>query len=136
MTRHAVNPECELYGERFYPSRLSFSNIRNANDPGDIGELGRYRGKPKPYGSCCIMTPPEIGAEHRIEWMADFMEENKEGFAKAGATEITFWIYWEGVQGNMEFTPQELQKIAKLKIPLCINYLQIEEDESDAQHGQ
>ena len=60
--------------------------------------------------------------------MADFIKTNKRQFTDAGATDITFWIYWYGVQGNMEFTPTELVKIAELNITLCIDYIQQDEE--------
>jgi len=126
-----VNPECHLFGENFFPSRLGLQNMRQANDPGDLGQIGKYKGLPRPYGSCCITTPEEIALTNRVEWLADFTDKNKHAFIDAGATEIVFWIYWEGIQGNMELTPKELKKLAKLEIPLAMHYLQIEGDECE-----
>lgn len=131
MGKHNINPECHLWGECFYPSRLILENIRSASDPGDIGGIGKYKGLPKPYGTCCITTPEEIAQPDRILWMADFIYKKRKAFIDAGATEIVFWIYWEGIQGNMEFTPNQLKKLAKLEIPLCIDYIQVEGDECD-----
>ncbi|MCG8685232.1 MAG: hypothetical protein MI892_10175 [Desulfobacterales bacterium] len=122
-----VEPECHLWGEDFQPADLAaIENIQlhRVNEPGKIGTIGKYKGVPLPYGSCRVCTPEYIPVFDRISWMADFIKINKRTFAKVGATEIIFWIYWHGVQGNMEFTPVELEKIAKLKIALCIDYIQ------------
>jgi hypothetical protein len=42
--------------------------------------------------------------------MVDFIKAKRAAFVEAGPTDIIFWIYWEGIQGNMEFTPKEPQK--------------------------
>lgn len=34
--------------------------LKNANDPGDIGTIGKYRSVPTPYGSCCVVAPGHI----------------------------------------------------------------------------
>ena len=43
------------------------------------------------------------------------MEDNKAAFVEARATDIIFWVYWEGIQGNMEFTPNGLKIIVNLE---------------------
>ena len=122
-----IKPECHLWGEKFSPSVLKeIENIQlmRVNEPCEIGSTGRYKGVPLPYGACTICTPKTIPIPDRISWMADFIREHKSKFIEAGARDITFWICWYGIQGNMEFSPSELNKIAKLNIHLCINYIQ------------
>ncbi len=122
-----IQPECHIWGKDFHPSCLgTINNIQMhlVNEPGEIGSLGKYKDKPLPYGACCVCTPDSIPIPRRITWMADFIKANKKKFMDAGATDITFWIYWYGTQSNMEFTPTELSKIAELNIPLCIDYIQ------------
>lgn len=120
-----INPECHLYGEKFSPKLLKeipnikFGYIIECND---IGERGRFKNTKIPYGACSIKTPDNIEL-NRIEWMAEFVVKNKPEFKKAGATDITLWIYWEGIQGNMEFTVNELNKISETGVPLCIDYI-------------
>lgn len=65
----------------------------------------------------------------KIEWMADFIKTNKAAFVKAGATKMAIWIYWTGIQGNMEFTAREIKKLGKLNIPVCMHYAYVETDE-------
>ena len=127
-----IEPQCHLWGNEFHPSALNkIDNIqlRLVCEPGELGTIGNYKGKPSAYGACSICTPNSISNPDRITWMADFIKTNKRQFTDAGATDITFWIYWYGVRGNMEFTPTELGKIAELNITLCIDYIQQDEEE-------
>lgn len=126
-----IEPECHLWGNEFHPSALNKIDdiqLRLVSEPGELGTISKYKGKPLPYGACCICTPNSISIPDRITWMADFIKTNKRQLTDAGATDITFWIYWYGVQGNMEFTPTELGKIAELNITLCIDYIQHDEE--------
>lgn len=69
MTEEAIEVQCRLQGKYFYPSRLNLKNIQRANDPGEIGDIGKYNGKPRPYGSCTITTPDEVthGQKNRMD---------------------------------------------------------------------
>ncbi|MGE0273923.1 MAG: hypothetical protein AB7R40_00680 [Nitrospiraceae bacterium] len=128
-----IEPECHLWGDTFSPSHLRqlvpAIQMRLLTEPGEIQAKGKYRGQPAPYGACCVTTPEEIEVRHRIEWMADYIAANLPFFKAAGATDIIYWLYWTGLQGNMEFKPSEIRKIANLDIPLCINYIQEAEDQ-------
>ena len=120
-----IKPECHLWGENLSPkllNQIADIEMRLVNEPGEKGETGRYKGQKYPYGSCNIITPEKI-VNNRIEWMAKFIYKHKDEFKKAGATDITFWIYWYGLQGNMEFTIEEINEISNTKIPLCIDYI-------------
>ena len=110
-------------------SSLENINLRLVDEPGENKKAGKYKDKPLPYGACCVCTPDDIPNPRRIEWMADYINTNKKSFIEAGATDIIFWIYWYGIQGNMEFTPTELAKIADLNIPLCVDYIFQDEDD-------
>lgn len=124
-----VEAECYLWGDEFYPSKLmNIDNLifKNANDPQDFGKSGLYKGKPKPYGSCSLLTPEKITVENRISWMADFICKNKSNFLNAGASEIILQIFWCGIQGNMEFKVSEIARIAKANVPLNVTYIQQE----------
>jgi hypothetical protein len=116
-----IKPECHLSGEKFSPSQLLLEIpnliIRLADEPDDYN------------GFCCIETPKIIQNHLRIEWMLDYILEHKKKFINAGATEIIFWLYWHGLQGNMEFKPIEIKKLALLEITFCIDYIQQEYDE-------
>ena len=121
-----IETECELTGQEFRPSLLSDKiadiQLRNAINPGDLGTLGPYKNKPVPYGSCVVVTPTEIKPEKRIEWIADYIKKHKKIFGDCGATDFHIQITWTGIQGNMEFNVNELEKLADLKVPVNMNY--------------
>jgi len=123
-----IRPECHLWGEKFSPSKLLEINpkliMRLSNEPGEMGNTGKFKNLPQPHGACLIITPNEIENSKRIIWMADLIFQNKKLFIDAGATEIIYWIYWHGLQGNMEFSPEQIKKIGNLDIHLCIDYIQ------------
>ena len=56
-------PECHLWGENFYPSKLLDLKdilITSSVDKGRIGEKGRYKGLSTPYGACTIVVPKKV----------------------------------------------------------------------------
>ncbi len=119
-------PECHLWGEEFNPKELNNIPeiiITNSIATGDIGKIGRYKSHPTPYGACQIIVPKNINQGEKIIWLADFIIKHKSDFEKAGATKIIFWIYWFGGQGNMELSEEEVEKISKTKLPLCMDYI-------------
>jgi hypothetical protein len=125
-TRFIIEPEIHLWGEELLLSKVkTIENvcIRGGNELGEIMTRGRYKGRSAPFGSCQLITPGDIELKDRIMWMAEFTFLNKEKFEQAGATDIVFWIYWTGLQGNVAFTPREMKMLAKLNIPLCIDYM-------------
>jgi len=126
-----IEPEIHLWGEEFSPKLLhTIENIefRSQHELGEIMTRGRYKGRTSPYGSCELLVPIYVELRDRILWMAEFAFLNKIKFEEAGATDITMWIYWTGIQGSMAFTPKELKMISKTNIPLCIDYIQVEND--------
>jgi hypothetical protein len=122
-------PECHLQGENFFPSKLLNIPdilISDSIDKEEIGNFGRYRNLPTPYGACTIVAPKEIDRIDTIIWMANFIIQNMQKFKNAGATSMIFWIYWYGGQGNMEMTPKEIEKIHETGLNLCVDYIFIE----------
>ena len=127
-----IETECHIWGEDFNPScvhGLAGVIVRNLNTRGETATTGPHKSKPISDGACILAAPPHIPVSDRIGWMADFIGKHIESFRKAGATDIVYWIYWKGIQGNMEFTVAELKKISALGIPLCIDYIQMAEEE-------
>lgn len=119
-----VEAHYSLWGERFFPSRIKVSGnveIINAIDPGDIGKIGKYRGKPTPYGSCDVRCTRMDRSQ--IVYLAAHLKRHLALYRKHEATDIVFWIIWTGVQGNMEFTVQELRKLADMRIPVAMDYI-------------
>ncbi len=123
-----IEPECHISGKSFSPMKLKRViedvDFRSTIEPGQIQAKGKWKGKASPYGSCVIRTPTAIENHLRIVWMADFIFAYKDAFYEAGASEVVYWLYWTGLQGNIELTAAELTKLSALELPLCIDYIQ------------
>ena len=116
-----------LWGEEFYPSMLDISGdveVVDANDPGDIGIIGKYKNKPIPYGSCQVKCT--MKSQNNIIYMAKHLKKHLSAFKKANASDIVYWIIWRGIQGNMEFNVLELAALADMGIPVAMNYIQMD----------
>ena len=122
-----IVPECVLSGDNFDPTdlikKIPDIKIEKIRATGEIGTRGRYKDKPMPYGHCKITTPDNIPTADRIKWMTTLIARHLKTFRTSGATDIELSIYWTGVQGNMEFTTDQLKDIADLGIPLTIDYV-------------
>ena len=105
--------------------------LNNKRVRGQIGERGRYKGQPFPDGACDIGVPQDIDLGSPIEWLADFLADNMSTIKSLGAEDIVFWIVWRGIQGNMELSATELQKIADLGIPMAIHYYYLSGEEKE-----
>jgi hypothetical protein len=117
-----------LQGTRLIPSQLCLPGkveIVNANDPGDIGQTGKYKGKPIPYGVCNIHCTARI--PDRISYLAKHLTKHQAQLKAAHATSIVYWILWRGIQGNMELTVNELARLAEMKVPVAMDYIQMED---------
>ena len=129
--RRLIEPELHIFGFDFQSELLhSIDNIefRSETQLGEILTRGRYKGKQAPYGSCELIVPSYVDIKDSIFWMAEFIFMHKEKIELAGASDMTFWIYWHGIQGNMSFTPKEIRMISKTNVPLCIDYIQLTEE--------
>jgi hypothetical protein len=127
-----IETECDLSGQEFQPAllkqKLEDIELRNVTNPGDLATVGKYKGKPIPYGSCTVVTPTGIEPDKRIEWIADFIKKHEKIFRDCGATDFRVQINWTGIQGNMELKATELEKLADLRIPLNMNYFFIKHE--------
>jgi hypothetical protein len=123
-----IKPECHLWGKTFSPFKLSELNqkleLRIANEPGEFVTIGKYKNRSTPYGACSNTTPEDIENSNRINWMEDLIAQNLNLLRETGATEINYWLYWMGLQANMEFSPNQIKKISDLGIYFCIDYIQ------------
>jgi hypothetical protein len=131
MTKSEYNPITvyySLWGEEFYPSKLHLDGdieIVDSNDPEEIGDIGKYRDKPLPYGACKVECT--LNNTNNIIYMAKHLKNHHNLLMEANASDIVYWIIWRGIQGNMEFDVNELSALAEMKIPVAMDYIQIED---------
>jgi len=106
-------------GERFTPSKVSAS-FTASHDPGVIGDRGRYRGVPVPYGSADFHAPEEepekIAYIHRLAF--PFLRAMREAGAENFSLRIT---YQYDSQCALSFTREEQNMICELDCDFCID---------------
>lgn len=123
ITKQAIS--LEMNGETFSPSEarlltgLSFTRM---NDPGGIGTRGRYKGMPVPYGMCALEVPADIPAAKRLTWLLDAALPHMGTLRRLGATEmyVSIGYFWRD-QCNLAYSSEELTKLARLGIDLCVS---------------
>ncbi|MEM9526553.1 MAG: hypothetical protein AAGA31_08090 [Bacteroidota bacterium] len=116
---------CVVRGDDFHPSRLlnlPDIHFNGRHDPGELRTKGPRKGQPFSRGNCYLEPPPDFTGD-KISWVADFIARNKAMLRKAGGTQILMWIDWYGIQGNMEYTVEQLQKLAAMGVPLAVDYI-------------
>jgi len=117
-----------LWGEKFFPSRLRVDGkvqITDASDPGETGTTGRYRGRSMPYGACRVRCT--IKGRRKIGYLARHLTKRLPYYRARHASYVVYWILWRGVQGNMELSVNEVARLAETRVPLAMDYIQMDE---------
>ena len=119
----------EMWGEGFRPSRVLF-RFTEQNDPGVIGTVGRYRGKPLPYGSASYVVPASVPNADRIKHTVQIMEPILASIRDAGATDwhVSIGRYYFA-QCNEAYSLEELQLIARLGCGFVYSAYSVTEEE-------
>jgi len=115
---------CILQGDYFSPSLAEAKTgitFSKKNEPGDVGNVGRYRGKSIPYGSAEIIALNEKGNEDSIDFIVNILDKYCEVFRLCGADNIVLHFVISYIdQCDFEFSPEFINKLAKLKIVFAI----------------
>ncbi|GAB5536571.1 MAG: hypothetical protein Rubg2KO_28200 [Rubricoccaceae bacterium] len=131
MTTHV---HLDLMGGDFSPSKAEQATgvtLHKKREVGDIGERGRYRGQPIPYGSATLDAPLSVNRGDKLSWVLGAALQHIETFRQLGADNIKVWIveYFEpGGQMNMAYRPDELAKLGRLGVPLWVSGYETEQD--------
>lgn len=116
-----------MKGVAFSPVALAKKTgipTENANEPGDPGKLGRFRGKPIPYGYGEWIFSSDMDAPYGpvLEQAVQALEHNLAIVREYGAEEIVLHLFVQThEQCNLEFSSSDLQRISSLGIPLAIS---------------
>ncbi len=128
MTDHAY---IVLQGDRFSPSeaeRVTGLKLSDKREPGQIGQRGRYRGQPLPYGAASLDAPEDVSPPEKLVWVLDAATPHIALLRDLGADRAEVWIVEHfGGQMNMEYEPEELEKLARLGLPLCVACYEVEQ---------
>ena len=119
---------CFLQGPSFSPRTVEDSTelfFLEKNEPGEIGQIGRFRNKPIPYGSSTLSPPFQATTEnpyYGVEWLIDIILAKRQFLVIAGAIDIILRlnVYHDG-QCNLEFDQGILKKIGDGNIVLTIS---------------
>jgi hypothetical protein len=127
MHRHILR--CELQGDHFSPrlaeAKTGLTLVRK-NEPGDIGTLGRHKGKPRPYGAASLEAPDDWTWDHKWDWLLMTLSTHIETLRQCGADDLVLDLgYFYDGQCNLEFSPLRLGQVAALGIPFAISCYEI-----------
>ena len=132
-----IYPVGIIQGDRFSPAeaeRKTGIRFSKKNEPGDIGTIGPYRGKPIPYGSAdlALLTPKEdIQGDLTIDNpLIQTLIQHHATFRACGAT--TLYVYlavgYED-QCNMAFDTKLMKALGECDIELWVSCYERKEEE-------
>jgi len=112
-------------GERFTPSKVA-ADFSEAHDPGVIGQIGRYRGVPVPYGSADFDVPDEV--PEKIAYVYERAFPFLCAMREAGADDFSLHItYHYDAQCALGFSKEELKMITELDCGFAIDCIEADE---------
>lgn len=128
--KNGLYPEWHIGGEKFSPKELKSEYpdilLRAEKEKTDIGKRGRYKDREYGYGSCVLVVKEEV--TYKLDWLLNFILNNQKQIRELGVDDESIWIFWWGIQGNMELSPAELNKICKTGNHLNMNYYYIDDE--------
>jgi hypothetical protein len=119
----------EIQGDYFRPSLLNIP-FSDQHDTGAIGDCGKYRGLPTPYGSASYVVPDELLRPQFFKHLVDVFGNRLIDLRKAGATDWHVSIaryYW--AQCNEGYSFEDLEMLSKLKCGFIYSAYSITEEE-------
>ena len=106
------------WGEGYSPKKVPLRHTY-AQEPGEIARIGRYKGKPTPYGSSRYVVPESVPEKNRRLYLFRKILPLLATFRKAGATDWYLSIDRAyHAQCNDAFTQEEMKMFLKLKADL------------------
>ncbi len=117
-------------GEAFRPSTMS-APFAEAEDPGALGKLGRYRGLPVPAGSASFYVPES--EKEGIRYLHALVFPLMPTLRAAGATDFFIHItYHHDEQCSLGFDAEELRMLAEFGCEVMIDCWKDDDDETVA----
>lgn len=110
-----MNAQLFLSGPNFSPLTLEAKlkcRLTKKREKGDVGKLGRFKGKEYPEGSAVIVGMDEAQ-------LMDFLEANISTLRESGASSINIQLNVECKgQCNFELGPEWLLRAGKIGLPI------------------
>lgn len=124
----------EFFGENFSPAKaeqMTGIAFNNKKEVGELGNSGKYKNKPLPYGSSSLIAPGNIFDRERILWLTHTLNDKMDLIRNCGAEDIHFMIsYFHTGQCNCELSQKEIKEISKLNIPFCFSTYEVDNIET------
>ena len=119
-----ISPSLDLWGELFSPREATSATglvLCDANEPGELGTVGRYRGIPVPYGAASLEPPATVAAADRLGWLLAAATPHVDTLRGQGAElwRLHLDVRYQA-QCNLEFSPEEVAAVAALRVPLTV----------------
>jgi hypothetical protein len=125
-------PYIALFGDSFSPAKLEQETglkFDRKHEVGQIGQRGRFKGKPFSFGHAILEAPENIEPEAKLEWLLDIALPHTETFRRLGITCGKIHVtYAYDSQCNLEYEPEIVEKIARLGLSFTVTCYQ---DESE-----
>ena len=127
------------WGEGYSPKKVPLRHTY-ASEPGEIAKIGRYKGKPTPYGTSRYVVPDSVHEKNRRRYLFRKIHPLLRAFKKAGATDWHVSIDRAyHAQCNDAFTQEEMRLFLKLRADLWYTAYEVsarEEAEMIAKYEQ
>ena len=118
-----------VIGDDYSPKKVNFK-FHEENEPDEIAQIGRFKGRKYGYGSSLYTVPNEIERLNVFQHLADTFEPMIKELKMAGAESWHIHIvrlYFN--QCNEELSKDELVQIARLNCPLTYSAYSVSEEE-------
>ena len=120
---------CSIQGETFRPTEAEQkTGIRFSvkNEVGEVGKVGRFRGKPQPYGFGSLEV--EIADNNLEEPLKGFLEQVQQGLPvwrshEADTIHLQIDVFYDR-QCNLEFSESLIATLHALQLPLALSCYQ------------
>jgi len=127
-----ISVTIQFWGNNFSPKSVEDAtgiNFDRKVEVGDIGDTGKYKGKPIPYGSASLDAPKYIKDDDKILWLANLLKGKIERMYDFGLEQAHFYIgYFYEDQCNCTLTREELKAISDLEIDFWFSCYDQSED--------
>ena len=125
-TQEGCYPEYHIQGTNFSPNALmklipQLVLDEGAHEATGISKRGRRKNEEYGYGYCRILVPNN--EVYPINYLCDLINKNRKIFDNSNLEHEVIWIYWIGIQGNMEFTIKQIKSLESTNLAVAMNYI-------------
>ena len=123
--------QCTVQGAAFSPRAFEEHHkirFEKSHEPGAIGDTGRYKGIPQPFGWGEVALPCNPG--ELLDRTIDVLAKTRIELSATGGTAGLYIVVGYEGQCNFEFAPDYMAALARVGCPICITCYEEEEGEA------